>query len=42
MLKNGETSRLNGHVIDEIKIFIALVEKVSGKRIMIYSNESSY
>jgi lysozyme len=29
-------------VIDEIKIFITLVEKVSGKRIMIYSNESSY
>ena len=29
-------------VIDEIKIFITLVEKASGKRIMIYSNESSY
>jgi lysozyme len=34
--------KLTDDVIDEIKIFITLVEKVSGKRIMIYSNESSY
>lgn len=29
-------------VIDEIQIFITTVENKSGKRIMIYSNESSY
>jgi lysozyme len=34
--------KLTDDVIDEIKIFITLVEKASGKRIMIYSNESSY
>ncbi|MBX9886512.1 MAG: hypothetical protein K2Y30_01095 [Flavobacteriaceae bacterium] len=34
--------KLTDDVIDEIKIFIELVEKVSGKRIIIYSNESTY
>jgi len=36
------TTKPTEDVIDEIKIFITLVEKISGKRIMIYSNESSY